>query len=246
MPLVTSVDGAQTFGMDAMALFPRDAPTLTTPPWAEQEFPLYLKPKSEAFEDVIQAVVRSLRQPATPLNTAFFSRTNVDALQVAIHERIKEAVGVVLDRQSDWQLLLIMRRVYMETSINWPDDVAQEVARLNGLVFQIAAESVSRNVAAYMEFRSRQAQPVPLPNPADMLVQTPFPSSTPAPPIDLNADMNAQRATQTPMPLPVRSLSQAPFMTPAGAPPVDLNADMNAERATLTPMPLPVNVRALE
>ena len=210
MPLVSSLDGTQTFGLlQGSAMYPSIAPTLTSPPYTEQEFPLYLKPRSEAFEDVIAAVLKSLRQPPTPLNTAFFSKGNVDALQEAIVARIAEGLGLRIDRQSDWELLLIMRRMYMESATNWPDNLEEEVTRLNSMVFQLSAEAVSRNVTRYMTYRSKLAMPVHMPNPADMLTMPPYATGTPAPLVDLNAEYE-RRVAGTASTAPPRELSLSP------------------------------------
>ena len=191
MPLVTTLDGTQTFGWSfGGAQFSTQEPTLTTPPYTELEFPLYLKPARETYSDVISAVFRSLRQPVTPLNSDFFSRQNVDALQSALSQGIRETMGLAIDRQSDWEMLLLMRRVYMGTANNWPDDVGEEVRRLNSLVLQEAGSAVSRNISQYLAYRSDVPMPVEVPDPAESLTTTPFPveTGTPAPLRNLNAD----------------------------------------------------------
>lgn len=206
MPIVSSTDGTQTFGLSAMAMFPKQDPTITMPPYTELEFPLYLKPTSQRFEDVVEAVFKSLRQPSTPLNVAFFARENVDELHEGVQARIAEGMGLAIDRQSDWELLLIMRRVYLETASNWPDDVDEEVERLNSVVLQLAAESVARNITKYLTFRTNLAQPSPMPNPSEMLIGLGEKTGTPAPLVDLNADytlgidafMASRRRTMTP------------------------------------------------
>lgn len=221
MPLVSATDGTQTFGWtDGVAGFSTKPPTLTVPPYTEIEFPLYLKPASTAYEDVIAAIQRSLRQPSTPLNAAFFARANVDALQTAIVQRVLEGMGMRIDRQSDWELLLVMRRVYMETSTNWPDDVGEEVARLNALVLQLSAEAVSRNITRYMTYRSSIPMPTALPSPAEMLTSPPFETGTPAPLLDFNTDLERTYAefrrtlppslTGTPAPMTMAPLTPEP------------------------------------
>lgn len=227
MPLVSSLEGRQTYGFSHMsAEFPAAPPVITMPPYTELEFPLYLKPKSEAFEDVIAAIRKSLRQPDTPLNSMFFSKENVDALQTAIASRMEEALGVRLDRQSDWELLLIMRRVYLETASNWPDDVAREATRLNGLVMQISTEAISRNVTRYMTYRNKLPQPLPLPNPADELEGTAYPSGPPVPLPDLNAEyeVGVRSFRSTPLPTTRQPVDQAPFPTAGPRVSGDLNA----------------------
>lgn len=189
MPLVTTLDGTQTFGWDRRpAMFPSAAPTLTTPPYTQLEFPLYMRPQSTVYGDVIQAVFKSLRQPPTPLNVAFFSKVNVDRTQEAISDRVAESMGLSIERQSDFELLLIMRRVYMESANNWPDDVPQEVGRLNSMVLVEAVDAVSRNVTRFMSYMTSFPQVLAMADPAELVTSRPLEAGTPAPLRDLNAD----------------------------------------------------------
>ena len=243
--LVTTTEGQQTFGFSHYsAPFPSFPPVITMPPYTEIDFPLYLKPASQKFEDVVAAVVKSLRQPDTPLNTAFFSRQNVDLLQGAIRERMRASLGVVLDRQSDWELLLIMRRVYLESASNWPDDLAAEVDRLNSLVMQISVDAISRNVTSYMTYRNKLEQPVPLPNPADALTMTPYPSGPPVPLPDLNAEYElGMRAFKSTLgPLKIETATPYPFEAQT-IPPSDLNAAYQQDLQAFMSTPLPPNTR---
>lgn len=201
MPLVSSPDGTRAFGaMDGVAMFHPQPPTITTPPYTELEFPL--PPATGAPEDVVVAALRSLRQPPTPLNAAFFSRQNVDDLHRAIVAGVFDKLGVAIDRQSDVALLGVMRRVYLETANNWPEDVDEELARLNTLTLQVSLDAVSRNVIEYLGFRGRAPQPVAMPKPAEMLTSPPEYRGTAAPLVDLNAQFAAGLApTPTTQPL---------------------------------------------
>lgn len=248
MPLTTTLDGTQTFGLDARtAWVASPGPTITSPPYTELEFPLYLKPRSTAFPDVIRAVMASLRQPDTPLNTAFFSRANVDLLQEAIRWRIEEGLGLAIDRQSDWELLLIMRRTYLGSANNWPEDVAREVDRLNSQVAQIAVDAISRNITNYMVYQSRIPMPVAFGNPADMLVSPPFETGTPAPLVDLNADYDTEvrgfRSTPLPDPTGAPRFSDLPFPTLAPGASSNLNASFDDDWQRFMATPLPDVVR---
>lgn len=238
--LVTTLEGRQTFGFShAAAMFPSPPPVITMPPFTEIEFPLYLKPTSERFEDVVAAVMKSLRQPDTPLNTTFFSKANVDALQLAIRERISSSLGVLLDRQSDWELMLIMRRLYMETASNWPEDVGEEVSRLNSMVIQLSVDAISKNVTAYMTYRNKLADALPLPNPADSMTMTPYPSGPPVQLPDLNAEyelgVRAFRSTAGPL----KAETAAPYAPSVSPETTNLNdtfeRDLNAFRSTPLP-----------
>jgi hypothetical protein len=232
MPLVTTLDGTQTFGWSfGAAQFSTLEPTLTTPPYTELEFPLYLKPARVTYPDVIAAVFRSLRQPPTPLNTAFFGKQNVDALQAALRDGIVGTMGLLIERQSDWEMLLLMRRVYLETANNWPDNVDEEVQRLNSMVLLEAGAAVSRNISQYMAYRSTLPMPVEVPDPAESLTTTPFPmdTGTPTPMRNLNAeyeegvrafDLSRPSTTLAPLPGTVAAASAPQTSTPVTSTPL--------------------------
>jgi hypothetical protein len=204
MPLVSSLDGTQTFGLEARAMFPADPPVHTMLPYTELEFPLYLTPTLHTFPHVIDAIMKSLRQPTTPLNSAFFAQSNVDALQSALHARIAEGMGLGIDRQSDWEMLLLMRRVYLESANNWPDKVQEEVWRLNDLVLQLALDAVARKIAQHLTYASDIAPVHPFGSPAEELTSEPYVTGTPAPLLNVNAEYEAawQAAMATRPPSP--------------------------------------------
>lgn len=154
------------------AMFPAQPPPAMTPTPFPDAFPLADLPVRRA--DAAQATLKSLGQPPTPLNAAFFSRANVDALQDAIRARVADVLGLAIDRQSDTELLFLMRRTYLETANNWPADVPAEIARLNGRVLQEAVDAIAKNVLQFTTYAaSRWArQPVAMATPADLAGST--------------------------------------------------------------------------
>jgi hypothetical protein len=193
--LSSSLDGTVSYGSNPQAMFPAGQPTLTSPPYSTQAFPLYMKPKSELYDDVALAVIRSVGQPATPLNSAFFSKDNVTTLQLALIDRIRQALGLVLGRQSDWEMMLMMRQVYLDSADNWPTDVTGEVNRLNAMVLQLAAQAVSTNVTQYMAYSTDVNAPIAALTPSEALTMPPFETGTPAV-VNLGAQFEQQRAQE--------------------------------------------------
>jgi hypothetical protein len=216
MTLVTNLDGTQTFGLSNEAMFSTAIPIAQ--PQYYDTFPLYLHPVSQRYPDVIQAVLESLNQVSTPLNAAFFSKSNVDVLQNAILVTVQNSLGVRLDRQSDWQLLLIMRQKYLAEANNWPDDVDAEVARLDSLVLQDGVASIAKNVSQWFVSQNTVVNGLPTPMlwPADASTNTPYPITAPnatLPPAQPeNGTGMPLTAFPTPYPLPV-----APVATVAPA-----------------------------
>lgn len=193
MPLGTSLDGTVTYGLTEgrAAYDPRQsAPTM--PPYDEVSFPL--PPAARTPQDISVAVRRSLGEDDTALNQAFFSPRNLDMLQRALVRRAREKLHARISRQSDSDMLLLMRRVYLETASNPTPygtpkaraKVLAEVARMNELVVHKAEEMVSRNLIRYVLYRRSLAQPKVLPHPAEAARMPRWVRGSPMPPRNLN------------------------------------------------------------
>jgi hypothetical protein len=92
------------------------------------------------------------RHEETPLNKVFFSQGNIDNLQSQIQSAVFSMVGARIDRQSDDDLMLIMRSYYLQYARNGPK-VAEELAELNERVVNFAANRIAVEVEAYRYYR---------------------------------------------------------------------------------------------
>lgn len=118
--------------------------------------------------DVYTNIIDSLRVQRTPLNMAFFSRANVDRIQADIRCVIQRKLGYGISRQSDDQLLIVMRAVYMqdgeaERTVGGPPDPRAELSRLNGIVVAQCAPIIASNIKqflGYLEDASRIPAPL--------------------------------------------------------------------------------------
>lgn len=106
------------------------------------------------------AMVRSTHLQANALSAAFFSNENVERLQRGIQAAIKARTGYRIDRQSDEQLLIVMRYVYMQSARNTGGDA--EVRRLNDLVLREVVPQVGAGLAQYLGYL-RDASTLPTP-----------------------------------------------------------------------------------
>lgn len=114
-------------------------------------------------ESMAAAMRRSVREPATPLNVAFFGTANVDALQREIQVIIGEKLGVAIDRQSDEQLLIAMRSVYALYAAP-SGDARRETQRLNGIVLGEVLPIIAGNVRQYLTYlKDASTLPEPIP-----------------------------------------------------------------------------------
>jgi hypothetical protein len=131
----------------------------------EVPFSLMSQGQASTMEDSLAPILRSLNQPRSPLNEAFFGIMNMDVLQNRLRVSIQKQTGYAIDRQSDTDLTVIMRKVYAEQAAHRPDgDVQAEVNRLNDMVLHVAVPMVASGVAGYLAYlkdASRLPEPIP-------------------------------------------------------------------------------------
>lgn len=93
------------------------------------------------------------RHNDTPLNKLFFSQGNIDQIQDEIRGLVYQMVGASIDRQSDSDLLLIMRSYYLQYAENNPSRVGEELELLNKRVVNFSANRIAVEVEAYRYYR---------------------------------------------------------------------------------------------
>ena len=121
---------------------------------------------SHPLEDRETVSHKTLHFKPSPLSTTFFGTRNVDVIQLAIHDRVHAATNHRISRQSDEQLLILMRYIYVEYASNAAvnTDIGKEIAHLNTLVVQHAVPDIIANLAQYMTYlqnASRLPSPIP-------------------------------------------------------------------------------------
>ena len=107
-----------------------------------------------------------LRLDETAVGRLFFSRVNVDALQHGLRYRVHTASGgaLTIGRQSDVELGIVMRSVYMQNGRNGAGDPLEEVRELNGIVLDWAVPRVTAAAEQYLRYRTDVARlPEPMP-----------------------------------------------------------------------------------
>jgi hypothetical protein len=91
----------------------------------------------------------------TPLNSVFFSLSNIDRIQQAIHDQVSSMSGGQYDigRQSDDDLRIVMRSYYLMFGRNDPHNIAGELEQLNRRVIGYCAGKVYSEVEFHMFYR---------------------------------------------------------------------------------------------
>jgi hypothetical protein len=106
-------------------------------------------------------------QTVTPLSKAFFSEKNFDQIQNMIRYNVYLRSGKkhIIGRQSDTQLQIIMRSIYLQNSKNLQTDIKNQIKELNKLVLDYCVPNILVEVEQYMQYKvsvSKIPEPIPL------------------------------------------------------------------------------------
>lgn len=99
------------------------------------------------------------------INFIFFSRRNIDLLQEGIRYSIyvKSCKKYTIDRQSDEELKIIMRSIYLEHANPSPKDIFEEVRRLNTFVIDFCVPRILQEIHMYIFYKNDVNKlPIPL------------------------------------------------------------------------------------
>ena len=91
----------------------------------------------------------------TALSDAFFSQENVQQLQNGIRAGVYRMSNgqYKIGEQSCDELKMIMRSTFLQSSLNLPDDIPGQIARLNKLVLDYAVHQVFGEAQGYMKYK---------------------------------------------------------------------------------------------
>lgn len=104
----------------------------------------------------------------TSLNQQFFGPDNMEHLQQEIRATVRQMVNADIDRQSDSDLLMVMRSYYLTYAQNIPGNEAQELQELNNRVVAFCSNRIAVEVEAYRYYRKDILDfPAPIARPVD-------------------------------------------------------------------------------
>lgn len=108
------------------------------------------------------------RHSETPLNRLFFSQGNIDKLQTDIQMTVRQMVNATIDRQSDSDLMMVMRSYYLQYAQNNPSRLQEELDDLNKRVVNFCSNRIAVEVEAYRYYRKDIMDfPAPIAHPVD-------------------------------------------------------------------------------
>jgi hypothetical protein len=97
------------------------------------------------------------------VNSLFFSQRNVDALQHGIRYTIYNKINTVIDNQSERELRVIMRSMYLQYARNLPANIIEQVRELNVKVLDYVIPKLIIEVKQYDTYiKDASSLPVPM------------------------------------------------------------------------------------
>lgn len=92
----------------------------------------------------------------TKLSKLYFSSKNIDLVQDKIKKVVYAATKgkINIDRQSDDNLLIVMRSIYLQYGTNCSTKILEQVRALNDRVVKYCAKNITNNISMYLKYLS--------------------------------------------------------------------------------------------
>ena len=92
----------------------------------------------------------------TPLTDLFFSRANMDIIQNKIRYSVYLASGqkYIIDKQDDTELQIIMRAIYLQHSLNLPNQIKEQIIKLNQQVTDFAYPKILSEIEQFIHYKN--------------------------------------------------------------------------------------------
>ena len=90
------------------------------------------------------------------LSEAFFSQANITVIQNSIRRYVYDRStpkGYLIDDQSVDELKIIMRGVFLQNSLNLPNNIKEQVENLNKIVMNYAIPQIYGEAQGYMKYK---------------------------------------------------------------------------------------------
>jgi len=110
-------------------------------------------------------------QETSVLNQLFFSKKNMDNIQNMIRYNvyIKSDKKYIIDKQSDIELEIVMRSIYLQHSPNLPNKTKEQIEYLNNLVSDWCVSQIIPEVVQYYGYiQEIEYMPIPLDLPLNL------------------------------------------------------------------------------
>jgi hypothetical protein len=131
--------------------------------------PFFLQDKIPNNERTNYANTMKYSQQNTTLSTLFLSQENVKIIENAIKAGVYQVSNKkhVIDRQDRDTLYIIMRAIYLQYSLNQPDNITKQIEDMNERVVMYCVPRIYGEIQGYMRYKQDASTlVVPLENPS--------------------------------------------------------------------------------
>jgi hypothetical protein len=135
----------------------------TTPDANYEMYALFESGNHKVSEFSREAIIGVHQQ--TPLNELFFSRQNLEALQIGIKNMVAKRSGgeFVIGKQSEVELQVIMRATYLSHAKHLENDVIEQVRELNSMVIDFCVPRIIEEIRMFKYYKKDiSSLPMPL------------------------------------------------------------------------------------
>lgn len=121
--------------------------------------------QNRAYRDFNQEAIKNIHTNNN-LSSIFFSETNVNALQDAIRYQVylKSCKKHIISRQSDVELRVVMKSVYLTEARHGQYNILEEIKRINGIVLNYCVNKILQEINIYITYKNDITRlPTPIP-----------------------------------------------------------------------------------
>lgn len=105
-------------------------------------------------------------QERSPLSVLFFHPKNMETIQAELQYRVFQKTGERVGRQSDKELRIVMRSVFLQDSANQTHNLTQQVQKLNETVLDYCVKNVASNALQHKQYIADSTTlPIPMSHP---------------------------------------------------------------------------------
>lgn len=104
-------------------------------------------PKMQPGDEALKTVITE-----TKLSRAFFSPQNIQDIQATLRYQVHKDTKQIIGNQSEYDLLIVMRSIYLQYSGNNEEDIKGEIAYLNQEVLKYCIPVVTSAVYQHLQF----------------------------------------------------------------------------------------------
>ena len=123
--------------------------------------------KTEGLNEFKNEAVKSILQK-NPLSDVFFSKQNIDYLQNKISQQVYELTDKThrIGRQSDVELEIVMRSIYLQFSLNQASNLREQIRQLDEKVVDAVCPGIITAIKQYIQYKvdiTNMPKPIELP-----------------------------------------------------------------------------------